>query len=211
MGNLLLDEKFENTKLNSLLQWRCEPRKWYVDEKSSQLVLETDQETDYWQKTHYGFQADNGHFLFIETDKNFRMTTKVKTYPKSKYDHAGLMIRYSQDVWVKTSLEYITDELSKLGAVVTNQGYSDWSTQKAESNETNLYFRISRIAQNCYVDFSWNGNDWSQIRLAHLDIPNDVPISAGVFACSPQGKEQTVQFEFLTIEELSADPNEAYL
>lgn len=207
----ILEEKFESEQLNSLLEWRCEPKNWFLDTTSSQLVLQTDQETDYWQKTHYGFEADNGHFLYMKTDKNFRMTTKVKTIPKSKYDHAGLMIRFSKDVWVKTSLEYITNTLSKLGTVVTNRGYSDWSTQIMESKEIDLYFRVSRIAQNCYVDFSLDGDEWMQIRLAHLDIPCDSTISAGLFACSPKGKDQTVRFDFLTIEELSSDPNEAYL
>lgn len=207
----ILEEKFESEQLNSLLEWRCEPKKWMVDTTSSQLVLKTDQETDYWQKTHYGFEADNGHFLYMNTDKNFRMTTKVKAFPRSKYDHAGLMVRFSKDVWVKTSLEYITNTLSKMGAVVTNRGYSDWSTQYMESKEIDLYFRISRIAQNCYVDFSWDGEEWMQIRIAHLDIPGDSTISAGLFACSPQGKDQSVHFDFLTIEELSSDPKEAYL
>jgi uncharacterized protein len=207
----ILEEKFDSQQLNNLLEWRCEPKKWIVDTTSAQLVIKTDKETDYWQKTHYGFEADNGHFLYMNTDKNFRMITKVKSFPKSKYDHAGLMIRFSKNVWVKTSLEYITNTLSKLGAVVTNRGYSDWSTQYMESKEIDLYFRISRIGQNCYVDFSLDGEEWRQIRIAHLDIPDDSTISAGIFACSPQGKDQSVRFYFLTIEELSSDPKETYL
>ncbi|PAD21804.1 DUF1349 domain-containing protein [Terribacillus saccharophilus] len=208
---VLLEEKFESEEFNSLLQWRYEPQTWFVDKQNSQLVLKTDPETDFWQKTHYGFENDNGHFLYLKTEKNFRMTTKVKAQPNSKYDHAGLMIRYSKDVWVKSSLEYITASLSKLGVVVTNQGFSDWSTQYVKDKEIDLYFRISRINQNCYMDFSWDGEEWMQMRIAHLDISADAPISAGLFACSPQGKDQTVRFDFLTIEELSSDPNEAYL
>jgi uncharacterized protein len=208
---VLLDERFVNEKLNNLLQWRFEPHHWFIDKQTSQLILKTDPKTDFWQKTHYGFENDNGHFLYMKTDKNFRMTTKVKALPNSKYDHAGLMIRYSKDIWVKTSLEYITSNLSKLGVVVTNQGYSDWSTQYVKDKDIELYFRISRIAQNCYIDFSWDGEEWMQIRIAHLDIPDNASISAGLFACSPQGKNQSVHFDYLTIAELSSDPNEAYL
>ena len=36
-------------------------------------------------------------------------------------------------------------------------------------------------------------------------------IQAGLYACSPQGKGQEVRFDFLTLEELSDYPNEAYL
>ncbi|MGE7218508.1 DUF1349 domain-containing protein [Priestia koreensis] len=210
--NWILNEDFNHASLNKMLDWRCEPKKWFLDKKSSQLVLETDQETDYWQKTHYDFQADNGHFLYMETDKNFRITTRVETFPKSKYDQAGLMIRFSEDIWVKTSLEYIPDGLSKLGAVVTNRGYSDWSTQYVDYETVHLYYRISKIGQNCYVDFSLDGEAWNQIRIAHLDVPEkNSTFLAGVYACSPQGKEQEVRFDFITIEELDNDPASAYL
>jgi uncharacterized protein len=208
--NWIINEQFNRDRLNNRLEWRCEPKNWFIDQGSSQLVLKTDQETDYWQKTHYGFEADNGHFLYTKTTKNFRMTAKVKALPKSKYDQAGLMIRFSEDVWVKTSLEFIPDGLSKLGAVVTNRGYSDWSTQYVDDNEAELYYRISKIAQNVYVDFSWDGEAWNQIRIAHLDIPEHSTLLAGVYACSPQGKEQEVRFDFMTMEELD-DPAAAYL
>lgn len=211
MKNWILNEMFDTEQWNSQLEWRCEPNKWFIDKGHSKLVVETDAETDFWQRTHYGFQADNGHFLSIPTNRNFRMTTKVQAFPRSKYDQAGLMIRYSEDVWVKASLEYIPESLSKLGAVVTNHGYSDWSTQYVDRTDVNLYFRISRIAQNCYVDFSWNGADWNQIRIAHLDIPDKEPVLAGLYACSPQGKGQVVYFDFLTIEEISDDTKEVYL
>lgn len=207
----ILYESFKGDELIRTLQWRSEPKNWHIDTSRSQLVLETDAETDFWQKTHYGFQVDNGHFLYTKTEKNFRMTTKVEAFPKSKYDQAGLMIRFSEDIWVKTSLEYIPNGPSKLGAVVTNQGYSDWSTQYVECTDVKLYLRLSKIAQNCYVDFSWDGEDWRQIRIAHLDIPLGTPISVGLYACSPQGKEQQVRFDFLSIEELSNDPKDAYL
>ncbi|KAB2331419.1 DUF1349 domain-containing protein [Bacillus mesophilum] len=207
----ILYENFNSEQLSKELEWRCEPKNWFLDRDSSQLVLKTDLETDFWQKTHYGFEADNGHFLFTKTSKNFRMTTRVKTLPKSKYDQAGLMIRFSEDIWVKTSIEYIPDDRSKLGAVVTNRGYSDWSTQYVDVKNTQIYYRISIIGQNVYVDFSWDGEAWNQIRIAHLEIPENSTILAGVYACSPQGKDQEVRFDFLTIEELNHEPSTAYL
>lgn len=210
-NNIILNENFENQKLSDKLVWQCEPKEWFIDKSSSELVIKTDENTDYWQKTHYGFEADNGHFLYTETNKNFRITTKVKTLPKSKYDQAGLMIRLSKDIWIKTSLEYIPNGLSKLGAVVTNLGYSDWSTQYIDYKCEYLYFRISRIGQNGYVDFSLNGEEWNQIRIAHLDIPDHFAIKAGLYACSPQGKNQEVRFNYIEIEQITNDPHEAYL
>ncbi len=209
--NIFFNENFEDNRFSDELTWYCEPKIWFIDTSSAQLVIKTDKNTDYWQKTHYGFEADNGHFLYTETNKNFRITTKVKTSPKSKYDQAGLMLRLSDNIWIKTSLEYIPNGFSKLGAVVTNHGYSDWSSQNVEYNGEYLYFRLTRIGQNGYVDFSYNGLDWKQVRIAHLDIPEKALVKVGVYACSPQGNNQEVKFNFIEIEELSNDPQEAYL
>ncbi|QAY67920.1 DUF1349 domain-containing protein [Paenibacillus protaetiae] len=205
----ILNEQFDSGRMDERLEWYCEPGTWKLS--SSGLMLETDEQTDYWQRTHYGFQVDNGHFLFKRTNRNFRMTAKVEALPQSKYDQAGLMIRYSEEVWVKTSLEYIPDGQSKLGAVVTNRGYSDWSTQLVDWAAVPLYFRISKIGQNVYVDYSWNGESWTQIRIAHLDVPEHSSIQAGIYACSPQGKGMKVHVHNLTIEELGSDPEQAYL
>jgi uncharacterized protein len=211
--DMIIFEEFKGESHSRRLEWYNEPKKWYLDKTTAQLVLETDENTDYWQKTHYGFQADNGHFLYAKTNKNFRMTTRVEAFPASMYDQAGLMIRFTEDTWVKTSLEYIPGGLSKLGAVVTNRGYSDWSTQYVDStsNDINLYYRLSKLGQNCYVDFSFNGEQWNQIRIAYLHIPENATVLAGIYACSPQGKEQVVRFDFLKIEELSNGSNDVYL
>ncbi|WP_227394648.1 DUF1349 domain-containing protein [Jeotgalibacillus aurantiacus] len=211
MVEVLLNEQFDRSELHSDLKWENEPAEWKVDQERGQLEFKTDENTDYWQRTHYGFQADNGHFLAFETNENFRMTTKVRAVPQSKYDQAGLMLRFSEDVWLKTSLEYIPDGQSKLGAVVTNRGFSDWSTQFVDIEKVELYFRLSRIGLNAYADFSWDGETWNQIRIAHLDLPEGAALKAGLYACSPQGKNQLVQFDYLKIEKLSDDPSEAYL
>ncbi|TFD99914.1 DUF1349 domain-containing protein [Jeotgalibacillus sp. R-1-5s-1] len=211
MAEVLLNEQFDRSELHCDLKWENEPAEWKVDQEKGQLEFKTDENTDYWQRTHYGFQADNGHFLAFETNENFRMTTKVRAVPQSKYDQAGLMLRFSEDVWLKTSLEYIPDGQSKLGAVVTNRGFSDWSTQFVDIEKVELYFRLSRIGLNAYADFSWDGETWNQIRIAHLDLPEGAALKAGLYACSPQGKDQLVQFDYLKIEKLSDDPSEAYL
>ena len=208
---IILNEQFDQKQLNQELNWLNEPINWAVDGPEEKLVIKTDQEKDFWQKTHYGFQRDDGHFLYLKTDKNFRMTTKMTAHPQNQYDQAGLMVRFSEDYWVKASLEYLGDEPSKLGAVVTNNGYSDWSTQLVDTDEIKLFYRLSKIGQVIYVDFSWDGTDWQQIRVAHLAVPEKEPVMAGIYACSPQGKDQEVHVEFLKIEELSDDPNEAYL
>ncbi|TDL48837.1 DUF1349 domain-containing protein [Paenibacillus dendritiformis] len=210
MNHLLLHENFRDERLNVNLNWFSPPKAWSIDTSSSQFIVQTKQETDFWQKTHYGFQADNGHFLYAEVRGNFRLTTKVHSFPVHRYDQAGVMVRYSPTTWMKSSVEYIPDSPNKLGAVVTNHGYSDWSTQEAEDGDAPLYFRISRIGDDFYADYSLDGLAWRQLRMAHLFAQADQPVQAGIYACSPQGEGYEAHFEFLRIEALSDDRTQVY-
>ena len=81
----------------------------------------------------------------------------------------------------KTSLEYIPEGPSHLGAVVTNNGYSDWSTQDypTEAAKQQLRFRIIRKSGD-YTIYVKKGYQWEQIRIAHLmeDIGKE-PVKIG--------------------------------
>lgn len=202
--SIILIEKFNNTEIDKNLVWLSPPKEWKLNYKDSNLVIKTDKQTDFWQKTHYGFQADNGHFLYCEVEGDFRVTTKVKSNPENRYDQAGLMVRFSSDTWLKTSVEYIPDDNSKLGVVVTNQGYSDWSSQEFLEEQSSLYYRITRREDNYYVDYSLNGISWSQIRIAHL-VENSKSIKVGIYACSPQGEGYEAEFDFIKIENITND------
>src|SRR6476660_7925192 len=124
-----LHESFAGSALHPQFRWHCEPARWSLDVPRRCLRIEPEAGTDFWQRTHYGFEADNGHFLYREVEGDFEIMTKVHTYPVNRYDQAGLMIRVSKDTWIKTSVEYNPDGPNQLGAVVTNQGFSDWSSQ----------------------------------------------------------------------------------
>lgn len=206
-----LHENFSNEQLNNNLKWYSPPREWEINKETARLIVRTAKETDYWQKTHYGFEVDNGHFLYMELEGNFRLTTKVYSYPVHRYDQAGLMVRYSPDTWLKTSVEYIPNASNKLGAVVTNHGYSDWSTQEVDNGEAPLYFRISRIGNDFYVDYSLDGFAWKQLRMTHLFEQESKPIQVGIYACSPQGEGYEAHFDYITIEELSDDRAQVYV
>jgi uncharacterized protein len=41
--------------------WLNEPERWSALDDSLQIV--TDEATDFWRETHYGFSRDSGHFL----------------------------------------------------------------------------------------------------------------------------------------------------
>jgi regulation of enolase protein 1 (concanavalin A-like superfamily) len=181
------------------LQWRSEPAKWSITE--GRLAIAPDAPTDFWSKTHYGFEADNGHFLFANITGDFLLSVDVFMTPRHQYDQAGLMVRLSKSCWLKTSVEFEPGQMNRLGAVVTNAGYSDWSTQDIPRDVNRFRLRVHREAGDYLIDASLDNATWTQLRMAHLheDGNPEVPVECGVYACSPKSAGFIAEFENFAI------------
>ncbi|MFG6413568.1 DUF1349 domain-containing protein [Roseateles sp. DC23W] len=201
MSDAPLLENFSGPTLAPRLSWRCEPAHWQLDAEASCLRIRTDAGTDFWQRTHYGFEADNGHFLKMRATSDFVLTTQVSFHAVHQYDQAGLMVRLSPACWLKTSVEFEPDGLNRLGAVVTNSQYSDWSTQPLAKDQNTVWLRIRAEGCDFIVDSSLDGRHWEQIRMARLlEREAATGIDCGLYACSPKKAGYEAAFSFLKFE-----------
>lgn len=192
---------FAERELPPLLRWRCEPSRWSILPAEEALILEPEAGTDFWRKTHYGFERDNGHFLYTEAAGDFVLTAYVRFRPMHQYDQAGLMVRLSPASWLKTSVEYEPHGPSRLGAVVTSHGYSDWSTQGFPAGAGEIWLRVRREGDDYLVEFSRDGQVWEQIRLMHLqEGPPGEAVQCGLYACSPKDAGFVAEFRHFRIE-----------
>ncbi|MGC9523026.1 MAG: DUF1349 domain-containing protein [Anaerolineae bacterium] len=206
MTSRVVEAGFESDSLGSAFHWYCEPVRWEIGE--GELVIWPDAKTDYWQRTHYGFSADNGPFLYTPVTDDFVMTATVRFYPRHQYDQAGLMVRIDPQTWIKTSVEYEPDEPDKLGAVVTAYGYSDWSTQDYPLDANEIALRIERAGDDYLVAYApaalppdrASELAWTQIRMTHLPNPHAVPVLCGVYACCPTDAGYRAAFDFIRVE-----------
>ena len=178
---------------------------WFNDPASATfdgngLALRTKPETDFWQSTHYGFRRDDGHCLLTPVTGDFSLTTEVSFVPEGQYDQCGLFVRMNSENWIKVSTEYENAEMSRLGSVVTNQGYSDWATQDVPAGLTHLHYRVQRTGQDFLIEQSADGEHWIQMRVTRLrQAPHSLDI--GVYACSPVGQGFTATFKGIVIGE----------
>ena len=195
-----LRENFDGKVLDEHLRWHCAPSRWTLERDRRVLRVEPDAPSDFWQRTHNGNSADNGHFLYMDVDGDFVMTTHASFTPLHRYDQAGLMVRVSPECWLKTSVEFEGESESSLGAVVTNFGYSDWSTQPFAGAAGAAWLRVRREGDDYIVDSSVDGRAWIQIRMAHLHEGRGRAVSCGLYACSPKGAGFSAEFNHLTIE-----------
>lgn len=201
MSGFILSTSFDTPVLDPALQWYCPPDHWCIQADHGALMIEPAAHTDFWQRTHYGFRADNGHFLFAQVAGDFVLTTRVRFQPVHQYDQAGLMVRLSPDCWLKTSVEFEPDGPCRLGAVVTNMGYSDWSTQDWPADARAIWLRVRREEADYIVEYSSDGSRWSQIRMARLQEDDGFRmVDAGLYACSPKAAGFVAEFAFVTIE-----------
>lgn len=196
-----IDEEFDGAAPDARLRWWNPPPRAEV--RDSRLIVVTREGTDLWQRTHYGFRRDDGHGLLCDwRGGDFVLTTTVRVHPVHQYDQAGLIVRVSADCWLKVSVEYERDGPSRLGAVVTNAGWSDWSTQDVPQSLRAMQFRVHRRGADYLVESSpAEGADtaWSQIRLAHLIEDDGGPVQCGLYACSPKGDGFVAEFEYLRL------------
>ena len=198
-----LCETFRRPGLDPRLQWHAPPARWAVEPARACLRVEPDAGTDFWQRTHYGFEADNGHFLGLRARGDFRLTTRVTAFGMHQYDQAGLMVRVSPGCWLKTSAEFELHGPQQLGAVVTNGRFSDWSTQPLARDVTTVWFRVRRRGADYLVEHSLDGVAWQQLRVAHLhEAPAESGVACGLYACSPKGAGFRAEFAFLEFEPL---------
>ncbi len=190
-------EKFLATTLPNKFYWFNEPTKYQL---GNGLEIYTDAETDFWQRTHYGFRRDDGHCLFTKQSGDFSIMTHVEFSPQAQYDQCGLIVRVDAENWIKTSTEYEDAQVSRLGSVVTNLGYSDWATQDISSDHNEMWYRISKNGADFLLESSFDGQKWAQLRVAHLHkLPEELQV--GVYVCSPIGMDFWCKFTVLEMGE----------
>eukprot|EP01133_Synstelium_polycarpum_P003577 gene3577-4093_t len=174
--------------------WLNEPAKSLGDAKRLEIV--TDENTDFWQKTFYGFERDNGHAYLTEVNGDFTLEAHVQGDYKHLYDQAGLMLRIDDKHWVKTGIEF-TDGLMHFSVVLTNQ-VSDWSViplHHATPNDL-ISIRLTRHDDAIRIQYAINNSSYQMARLAPFSAAN---ARAGVMACSPLRAGFEATFTNITI------------
>ncbi len=163
--------------------WINKPKKFIISKEK--IVITTEEKTDFWQRTHYGFRNDNAPAFLFKTDREtFSFVVKTTFNSKKVYDQCGIIIYQNSDNWFKASIEYENEIYQRLGSVVTNNGYSDWATTDIEAGINEMYYRLSRMGKDFCLENSTDGVNFKQMRIFHLfEAENEINI--GIYACSP--------------------------
>ncbi|GAA4895895.1 hypothetical protein LX16_1451 [Stackebrandtia albiflava] len=173
----------------SQARWLNPPLRSHVD--GGDLLITTDDRTDFWRVTGYGFTHHNGHALLTPLPEGTAVEVDFDADFSELYDQAGAMVYTDEFTWLKAGIEY-TDDAPHLGAVVT-RGMSDWSMAPVpEWRGHRITVRVSRRSDAVTVRARRAGESWRMVRLAPLDPT--APAAAGPFCCSPLRAGLQVRF-----------------
>ena len=193
-------------------RWINEPKQSCIGVDLVEIT--TEPETDFWQRSYYGFRNDNAPAFLFESGQNFTFTVQVEFKYRHLFDQCGIIIYLDSENWFKASIEYENNTFSRLGSVVTNGGYSDWATSNIETRQS-ISYRLSRRGPDFLIESSFDGIDFRQMRIFHLHAlgkttlemgranppdPAKQPIRFGIYACSPTSSNFTATFSKFKIE-----------
>lgn len=164
------------------------------------LTLTTGAKTDFWQRTLYGFQRDDGHFLAFPAPSDFDAVLTFEGAFDQLYDQAGFMLRQSETHWIKAGVEF-SDGVLNFSVVVTN-GTSDWSVQAAPGEAGPFTIRVIRVGA-AVVLHRKSGNGWQLMRLAAFP---EGAAQIGPMACTPERAGLSVKFRSLQIDRPPKEP-----
>ena len=178
-------------------KWFFQPNCYKVTNETVTII--TNPNTDFWQRTYYGFRNDNAH-VFYQTVKEdfFTFTVKASFNYKNLFDQCGIVIYQDSENWVKGGIEYHNENKMWLGSVVTNQGFSDWATCDIGAEINTMWYRISRRKSDFLIENSFDGVTYQQMRIFHL-AKGDEPVNLGIMACSPGESSFEATFSEITL------------
>ena len=166
------------------MKWIREPKQYEVTEDKVEII--TEPHTDLWQRTYYHFRNDNAPVLQLETGEQFfSFVVKTDFDTKVRYDQSGIVMYLDSDNWLKASMEFENDQIQRLGSVVTNNGYSDWSSVDVDASVKSIWFRFSRREDDFCIENSVDGVNFKQMRICHMFHAKE-KINFGIYACSAE-------------------------
>lgn len=180
--------------------WINQPKVYKI--ASTEIRIQTEPDTDLWQRTYYGFRHDNAPaFLMTSNERYFSFTFKTNTAPfQKRFDQTGVIVYQDSDNWFKAGIETENETFQRLGSVVTNDGFSDWASTDISTEVTEMYYRLSRRESDFCIEYSKDGQTYQQMRIFHL-AKGAGEIQFGIYAASPEDSSFEAVFSEFTLGE----------
>lgn len=168
--------------------WLNAPSVWSLSGEA--LDVATDDRTDFWRETFYGFTRDSGHFFGARAPGAFTAQLRVRASYEALYDQAGIMVRLDERRWAKAGIEF-SDGRAMVSSVLTD-GRSDWATAPYVDDPADFWIRATVADGAIRLQVSADQVSWPLIRLG--PIAPSASYLVGPMCCTPERAGLKVRF-----------------
>jgi len=170
-------------------RWLNPPERAELD--GSDLVVTTRSGSDFWRRTSYGFDHDDGHALLTGFPPGTAVEVTFGGDFDTLYDQAGVLVRVDPATWTKAGIE-VVGGMPNVASVVTRE-YSDCALAPAPRWAGRpVTVRASRSGDALTIRVRADADAWRLVRIAPMDP--EAAATAGPYCCSPQRGGLTVRF-----------------
>lgn len=124
----------------------------------------------------------------------------VTSFDNADCGNSRIVMYLDSENWLKAAMEYENDNIQRLGSVVTNNEYSDWSSVDVDAKIKSVWFRLSRRGNDFCIENSTDGVEFKQMRICHMFNVKD-KIQFGIYACSAENSSFKATFTDMEITE----------
>jgi regulation of enolase protein 1 (concanavalin A-like superfamily) len=162
------------------------------------FALTANAKTDFICK-YKQYIRDEAAFYYTEKSGDFTFFAEVETIGSGNYDAAFLMVRESQDRWIKLAVELGVDGAYNVVSVITDQWSDDANGELIGNNK--CFLRITRKNDFWGLHYSLNGSEWRFVRAFGLKLNENVMVGFGIQA--PIGENCKGKISAMTLSENS--------
>lgn len=186
-----------NAQQLSSMKWFNEPKEWSI--KNNQLSMQVTPQSDYWNKTYYGFTVNDGPFLYTERGGEFEVIVRINGNYKTRFDQMGLMLKVDENHWIKMGIEYV-DGVYNFSTVHTiNQ--SSWSVVSLNEKPKEMWVKAIRRSDSVEIFYSTDGKKYTMSNIVYF--PEYKTVQVGLMAASPDGNGFLASFDNFAITHLA--------
>ena len=178
---------------------------------------------DSWSTTFYTplLKKDDLAALLASVPPSEEVTIDVSCSMQcgAQFDQVGIFVTCGEGTFIKAGLE-LSDGTPRLSVVVTNSGFSDWSTQawpRFSGGVAGVRLRLHKLhppqGPCVLIEADTGGDDplhtcpkstraspeWAFVRIAPLHAPAGAPWGVGVFSAAPVAAGTVASFSHASI------------
>jgi len=162
------------------------------------VALTANAKTDFICK-YKQYIRDEAAFYYTEKSGDFTFSAEVETIGSGNYDAAFLMVRESQNRWIKLAVELGVDGAYNVVSVITDQWSDDANGELIGNNK--CFLRITRKNDFWGLHYSLNGSEWRFVRAFGLKLNENIMVGFGIQA--PIGENCKGKISAMTLSENS--------